>query len=160
MEANKMISHYAEIYDRYKDQYDDILPETISELHSYVRREFMLIPCNIRFVDKELNDLAEVKRLLVAEKTLYISSLHNNSRLFPGDLNLAFRAIHDATHLGKMLPFTYEGEYKVWEIQSKGMSYQARQVLFSEIVLQTAYSLHFDRFAEDQKIVLIDINTV
>lgn len=155
-QTKQEINHFAGIYTRYKDQYDQILPATIEEIHSKIRREFMALPYKVEYRDDELNDFAVVKSAAIETNTLIISTLHNNSKLLPGELNLAFRAWHDAVHIQYDLPFDYDGERKAWFIQTQGMSRQATQVLFSEIVLQTSFFLHYGYFPDDQKIVLVD----
>lgn len=147
-------------YLRYKDQFDKIDPSTIEELHRYVRLETLSIPVPVHFLDEELNDFHHVKECVKEKGYLPISTLHNNSRLFPGLLNLGFRAIHDWVHIQYDLPFDFYGEYKTWLIQAKELSYPAKQVLFSEIVLQTAYYVTYGSFMEDQKIVLLEFDNL
>jgi hypothetical protein len=152
---NKDIAHYAGVYRRYKDQYSQLSVEVVEELHEYVNSQYQLIPCIVNFVPQLLDDYEVVKRGYTEKGVLNISTLNSNSRLFPGDLNLRFRAIHDYVHLRNNLDFSYEGEWQTWLIQSRHLSTEARGVLFSEIVLQASYALYYGSFPEYQKIILI-----
>ena len=151
------LSSNAAMYERCKNVLKDLPSEVIDEIHSRIKKEFMSLPCRVEFLAEELNDLEEVKRKYVETGVLSISSLHNDSELLPGSINLAFRVWHDFVHIQFNYPFDYEGEYNTWKVQSKGLSYLARQVLYSEIVLQTAYSLHNGFFPKKQKVVLVNI---
>lgn len=158
MNIEKRISHEAAMYLRCKDMFDNIPQDKIEHIQSVVRKNYMSLDINIEFVSVELNDFEEVKRIYKENNILYISNLHNDSRLFPGDLNLAFRAWYDYIHLKYDLPFDYIGEYKTWlyhvaDIQDT----LCRQILYSEVVLQTAYYVTYNNFPKHQKIVLIDL---
>lgn len=141
-------------YERYKGV--TVNPEIVSELHDYINRSFRKLPVPVQFVDIELT-CEDMRRTYHDTHVLAISSLHNNSDLFPGLLNLKFRAIHDYVHLTKGYACNYEGEYRTFLEQSRGLSYGAKQVLFSEIVLQACYCLYFGAFPEKQKVVLINL---
>lgn len=148
------IMHYAAIYARYKDQLEQVLPETIEELTKTIQREFLNIPYPVVFVDEELNDIEEIIKILKETGTLRISSLHNNSPIFPPDINLAFRAWHDYIHIEYNFPLNYEGELYTYLYQAQGLSRQAKLVLFSEIVLQAAFYTVNGYFPETQKIII------
>jgi len=92
MNIQKRIIHEANMYLRCKDMFDTIPRHKIEYLQSVVRKNYMSLDIKIEFASAELNDFEEVKRIYKEYGILYISNLHNNSRLFPGDLNLAFRA--------------------------------------------------------------------
>ena len=147
------IQRYAYIYKRYKDQYDKIPPEVISELHSYVEREFEKIKNRVRFLPEELNDFEDVKRSHKETGILNVSSLNNDCKLLPAELNLKFRAIHDLVHIQFDFPFDYQGEYDTWLFQARGLSEMVKKVLFSEIVLQTSHKVYFGYFLDTQKVV-------
>lgn len=161
MNNEGLIRELAVTYERYKDQLRNLSLDTIAEIHDRVTEEYHEIPCSyVNFVPKELNDFDEVKHAWYKDNILLVSTLNNHSDLFPGNMNLWFRAWHDYIHLKYDLPFTFEGEYQTYIHQSEGLSYKAKQVLFSEIVLQTAYCVYYGKFAEKQKVVLIDIDIV
>ncbi len=155
MDNSEQIRQHAELYWVIEDQYNKLSSEVIKELHDYCENEILKIDSKYSWIPCKLNDFDLVKTVWKKHDLLLISSLNNNSKLFPGNLNLMFRTIHDYIHLSNNLEFDYEGEFKVWEIQSKDMSKEARQVLFSEIVLQACYYLYFDKFPTEQKIILI-----
>lgn len=164
MHNEGLIRSLAVTYERYKDQFRNLTLEVIAELHDKVTEEFYAIKeqvTDIRFVPAELDDFElQVKPSYKSLGIINISSLNNNSELFPGNLNLWFRAWHDYIHLKYDYPFTFEGEYQTYLKQAEGLSYKAKQVLFSEIVLQTAYCVYYGMFVEKQKVVLIDIDLV
>lgn len=147
------VKKYAVAYMRGKDMLNNISAETIKELHEYVKREFDKIAGFTLFDNVEI-DCKTMRERYNKDGILYISSLHNNSPLFPNELNLQFRAIHDYIHLTKNFGCDYEGEYLTFIEQSKGLSKEAKQVLFSEIVLQACYCLYTGNFADVQKVVL------
>lgn len=150
-----LIKHLACIYSRYKDDRLRISENTIYELHDHVEREFSKIQIQVLFESKNFDDFEEVKHEYKNYDKLYVSALNNNSDLFPGTLNLKFRAVHDVIHIDYNYKFDFIGEYNTYKIQSEGLSFKAKQVLFSEIVLQAAYCLHYGEFAPVQKIVLL-----
>lgn len=164
-------------YERYKDQLDNIPVAELNEFRYEVEFAFDRIQRKhmhtgacipganngihermfISFVDYDpyenliqlTNDIHENDRLL-------ISSLHNDSKLMPGDLNLKFRAVHDFLHYILQQPFDYLGEYKVFQAQKHiHKSKLRRQILYSEVVLQAAYCEYFGKFVDNQKIVLL-----
>ena len=162
MKNEDLIRSLAIRYERYKDNFHDLSLDTIMELHDHITGEYyeVMDKALVIFVDEELDDFECVKKRWNDHKELRISRLNNNSDLFPGHTNLWFRAWHDYIHLKYDYPFTFEGEYKTYLKQVEGLSYKATQVLFSEIVMQTAYVLFYGKFAKKQKVVLIDIDMV
>ena len=150
------LSSNAAMYERCKNVLKDLPSEVIDEIHSRIKKEFMSLPCRVEFLAEELNDFEEVKRKYVETGVLSISSLHNDSELLPGSINLAFRVWHDFVHIQFKYDFTYEGEYLTYLEQSKGLSYIAKQVMYSEICLQAAYAIHNGSFPK-QKVVLVNI---
>lgn len=147
------VKKYAVAYMRGKDMLNNISAETITELHEYVRREYNKIQHLVYTEAKEI-DCDLMREKWAVNGKLFISTLHNNSPLFPESLNIQFRAIHDYIHLTKNFGCDYEGEYLTFLEQSKGLSNEAKQVLFSEIVLQACYCLYTGNFADVQKVVL------
>lgn len=154
--TERKIERLAATYLRSKDQLNDIELPTLYEITEYINKEFDNLPCEVEFVDKPMDDFEEVKDILNRYNKLVISKLNNNSSLFSQELNLKFRAIHDSVHVAHNLPFDFEGEYESWKIQCSNLSHKAKQVFFSEIVMQAAFFLFNGYFAERQKIVLID----
>ena len=155
-----MVKENALLYKNSKCQFKQLPSNVIKELVTFVNKEFQKIKMPTLFVKEELNDFESLKDIFYKEKILLISSLHNKSLLFPGNLNLKFRAWHDNVHIKQDLPFNLEGEFEAFKIQSKNLSKMATQVLYSEIVLQTCYNLHFNKFPATQKIVLKCLNQI
>ncbi len=155
-----MVKQNALLYKNSNCQFKQLPSSVIKELVYVVNKEFKKIKVPTLFVKEELNNFEELKDIFYKEKILLISSLHNKSLLFPGNLNLKFRAWHDNVHIKQDLPFNLEGEYAAFKIQSKNLSKMATQVLYSEIVLQTCYNLHFNKFPPTQKIILKCLNQI
>jgi hypothetical protein len=71
--------------------------------------------------------------------------------------NLRFRAVHDYHHFISEFDFSLMGEIKAFKhISSMVESVVAKQILFSEIVLQAAYTHQYGEFPA-QKIVLSNL---
>lgn len=157
MNLQQRIQHEAGLYMRSKDMFDSLSPQLLQEVRQLVSDRYAEIRRPIAFVEEELNDFEEVKKAW-QQGVLYISNLNNNSRLFPGVLNLKFRAWHDVLHLENDLPFNYEGEYGTFLYHAAGVKDETiRKIFYSEVVLQTAYYETYKQFPEDQKIVLTEI---
>ena len=156
MENSDYIRHKAVVYQRYKDNFDELTALEKTEFRTEVEQAFKLLPVRAVFVD--FNPYSNVKQLsndIVHNNRMLISAEHNESRLLPGNLNLKFRAVHDYLHYVLQAPFTASGEIEVYKLQKKfhkeGIS---QQILFSEVVLQACYQEYFGKFAEVQKVVL------
>jgi len=149
----------AGIYLRYKCQLDSLDPELVKEFASYTYDAY----CRLRtigvyfdFVDTDpYKDLVELTCDSMLCSNMKIYSGDNNSRLLPGDLNLYSRAIHDWIHYFHQLPFGFEGECKVYEIQKLLYPESMWPLLYSEIVLQTAFVEVYGYFPEQKVIVNI-----
>jgi hypothetical protein len=146
-------------YERYKDRFDDIPIEELNEFRLEVELAFSRITSGgpvVAFVDYDpYKSLAELTVDIINRFEMKISSLNNDSKLLPGDLNLKFRAVHDFLHYFLQQPFNYLGEYKVYQAQKHiHKSQLRRQILYSEVVLQAAYCEYFGHFSDKQKIVL------
>jgi hypothetical protein len=98
-------------------------------------------------------NLDDMKHDYLTNNTLRISTDFNDSKLFGKECNLKNRAVHDFLHIILDAKFTFEGELKVFKHTAKLMSPDFKKVLFSEYVMQTAYTVHFGEFPE-QKIIL------
>lgn len=152
-------------YQRYKDQFDNIPIQELNEFRYEIERAYDRIPLiknsvhlpkGILFVDYDpYETLVQLTNDITFEGRMLISSLHNDSKLLPGDLNLKFRAVHDFLHYFLQQPFGYYGEYKVYQAQKHiHKSLLRRRILYSEVVLQAAYCEYFGKFSDTQKIVL------
>lgn len=143
----------ANVYAKGEDCLHLIPDNVFREIYDYVNREFNNLPCPVSFTEREV-DCHGMAEAWEKDGLLLISTMYNDSRLLPGELNLKFRAIHDYIHLTKDYGCDYIGEYNTFLEQCKGLSSYACRVLYSEIVLQAAYCIHFGNFASFQKIVL------
>lgn len=143
-------------YMRFKDQLATIDPKEIEQYRSEIKEAYSRLWVQIEFVEHDpYKNLEEMTRGIHQTNTLFISNLNNDSALLPGTLNLFFRAVHDHLHYLLQQPFDFEGEYKVYQAQKlMHKSKIAKQILYSEIVLQAAYCTYFGKFADKQKIVL------
>lgn len=153
-EEKRQIKHFAIIYERGKDSLKHLDPSTLTELSVNINILYTKLNFEIIYKDEELNDFDYIRNEFFQNNILYISTLHNNSNLFDKELNLKFRAIHDSIHIVNNYKFDYCGELSTYLIHARNHSFQARQVLFSEIVLQTCFKLYFGFYPEKQKIVL------
>ena len=148
----------AGIYLRYKCQLDSLDPELVEEFCNITKQSWYRlnsVAC-FSFVDEDpYKNLYELTFDAVNSNKIKIYSGDNNSRLLPGDLNLYSRAIHDWIHYFHQLPFGFEGECKVYEIQKLLYPESMWPLLYSEIVLQTAFVEVYGYFPEQKVIVNI-----
>lgn len=159
MSNEDYIRNKAIIYERYKDQFNEIDSVDLRQYRLGVERaykEHVLPFVSVRFVaGQPYANHIELTNEIKASGAMYISTDFNESILLPGELNLQFRAVHDYIHYILQAPFTAAGEIKVYNFQKR--FHQAgvcQQILFSEVVLQACYAEYFKKFAPIQKIVL------
>ena len=156
METKDYIRHKAIIYQRYKDNFDELSLDQIDIFRGEVNIAFEGLPVRVVFVD--FDPYANLKQLsddILVNGRMLISRMNNDSKLLGPYINLKFRAVHDYLHYTLQAPFTAEGEIKVFALQKKfHPSAISQQILFSEVVLQACYAEYFGKFAEVQKVVL------
>lgn len=88
---------------------------------------------------------------------LLISTLFNNSELLGSETNLIFRCIHDVHHIKLNVDFSWQGECaSTRHIISLTDNMLFQQILFSEILGQSAVYLTQGYFPESQKVVLFE----
>ena len=93
----------------------------------------------------------------VNQGNLLISTQFNESNLLGSEINLIFRAIHDMHHVKLKANFSWQGECaSTRHIMSFTDNFLFQQLLFSEILGQSAVCLYTGQFPEDQKVVLFD----
>jgi hypothetical protein len=86
---------------------------------------------------------------------LLISTQFNNADLLDPEANLDFRCLHEAHHVKLNAGFDWQGECAVARhIMSFTDRVIFKQLLFSEILGQSAVCLHRGQFPEHQKVVL------
>lgn len=153
--TNQTIQDNALIYERYKDQFNDLTREQLLQFRFEVAKAFNTIPVMVEYVTGQPYSSHHELTKDISNGFMRISRDHNRSKLLPGKLNLEFRAIHDYLHYVLQAPFTAEGELSVFEVQSKLHNYFGKKLLHSEVVLQGCYYEYFGTFAETQKIVLL-----
>jgi hypothetical protein len=147
----------AGIYLRCKCQLDSLDHELVEEFRAITKQAFDRLNqiATFSFVDYDpYESLFDLTASAVYGR-IKIYSGDNNSRLLPGDLNLYSRAIHDWIHYFHQLPFGFEGECKVYEIQKLLYPESMWPLLYSEIVLQTAFVEVYGYFPEQKVIVNI-----
>lgn len=147
----------AGIYLRYKCQLDSLPAQMINEFRQRTTDAYdrlLLSGINFQFTDIDpYKSLGELSHDVFNNKEIKIYKGDNNSRLLPEEYNLYFRAIHDWIHYFHQLPFGFEGECKVYEIQKLLYPKHMWPLLYSEIVLQTAFVEVYGYFPE-QKIII------
>lgn len=145
------------IYQRYKDQFNEIKLCELLTFRNEVNKAYATIPVTVEYVSGQpyANHL-ELSKDIKENNLMRISKDFNESILLPDILNLRFRAIHDYLHYILQAPFTAYGEIKVYNLQkelhSEGIS---QKILFSEVVLQACYAEYFNEFSSTQKVVLL-----
>lgn len=87
------------------------------------------------------------------KRRLKISTLNCEHPAFSRQTNIRFRVLHDLTHCVLNVGFDEAGEYATYLHQSHGLSQELRQALYTEIVIQASYRIHFGTFPE-QKLFL------
>lgn len=125
----------------------------ISDLISWIDREFSRIPCLVRFWDGDIT-LSECKTEFSRTGILNISTAHNEHPYLSHSQNARFRAIHDWQHILLGADDSFEGEFATWQHNNAPQSIQ--WILFSEIVMQAAAYFYFGDF-QPQKFVKFNI---
>lgn len=147
----------AGIYLRYKCQLDSLPEDMVEEFRNATLFVYnRLKRSGVRFEFTTIDpykDLDELTNDVCNNGEMKIYSGDDNSRLLPGALNLYSRAIHDWIHYFHQLPFGFDGEYQVYEIQKLLYPKHMWPLLYSEIVLQTAFFEVYGYFPE-QKIII------
>ena len=88
---------------------------------------------------------------------LLISTQFNQSELLGSKINLIFRAIHDIHHVKLNADFNWQGECASTRyIMSLTDNILFQQLLFSEILGQSAVCLYTGQFPEHQKVVFFE----
>jgi hypothetical protein len=68
--------------------------------------------------------------------------------------NWMLRAVHDACHIDTLADFSFRGELIAYSYQASRMNDPIhRSILFSEVVLQTAYIVTKGDFPQEQRLV-------
>lgn len=88
---------------------------------------------------------------------LLISTQFNESALLGSEINLIFRGIHDLHHVKLNADFSWQGECaSAHHMLSFTDNILFQQLLFSEILGQSAVCLHTGQFPKQQKVVLFE----
>lgn len=159
MTNKQYIRKNALIYQRYKDNFNELTEQDLYEFRSEIVKAYNAIPLKeikVLFVDVDpYKTVAELTADVRNNRVMRVFSGGSDSKLLPGMLNLMFRAIHDYWHYVLQAPFTAEGEIKVFNRQAKHhTSITSQKILFSEVVLQACYAEYFGEFASVQKVIL------
>jgi hypothetical protein len=95
------------------------------------------------------------------QRRLLISNQFNESDLLGPEINMIFRCIHDLHHLKLNVDFNWQGECaSTRHIMSFTDNFLFKQLLFSEILGQSAVCLAQGQFPSYQKVVLFEPNTL
>ncbi len=93
----------------------------------------------------------------VNQGNLLISTQFNESELLGSEINMIFRCIHEMHHVKLNVDFTWQGECaSARHIMSFTDNLLFQQLLFSEVLGQSAVCLYTGQFLERQKVVLFD----
>ncbi|HEY9727670.1 MAG TPA: hypothetical protein V6D50_14565 [Chroococcales cyanobacterium] len=93
----------------------------------------------------------------VEQGHLLVSTQFNESKLLGSTVNLIFRAIHDIHHARLNVDFSWQGECaSARYIMSLTKNFLFQQLLFSEILGQSAVCLYTGMFPDEQKVVLFE----
>ncbi len=93
----------------------------------------------------------------VNQGNLLVSTQFNESDLLGSEINMIFRCIHDVHHVKLNVDFSWEGECaSARHIVSFTDNFLFKQLLFSEILGQSAVCLYTGQFPEHQKVVLFE----
>jgi hypothetical protein len=158
----EIITKLGAMYNNLPCNLSDLSVSQIKSIRNVITDKFLDLPCNVEFEygNKELDSFEYVKKRYFTDNVLLISADNNNSELLPANLNLWLRAWHDYIHISNNYLFGFEGEFYAFLKHIEGQSDIFKQVLFSEIVMQTAYFETYGTFAEIQKVVILPIETV
>lgn len=97
----------------------------------------------------------------VNQGNLLISTHFNESELLGSEINMMFRAIHDMHHVKLNVGFSWQGECaSTSHIMSFTDNLLFQQIMFSEILGQSAVCFEQGQFPEHQKVVLFDRDVV
>jgi hypothetical protein len=93
----------------------------------------------------------------VKQGNLLISTQFNESDLLGAEINMIFRCIHDMHHVKLNVDFSWQGECaSARHIMSFTDNFLFQQLLFSEILGQSAVCFYTGQFPEHQKVVLFE----
>lgn len=157
-----LINRLGNIYNDMPNSFGQLSNSEIKEIRQIITDKFLDLPCNVSFEygNAELDNFDYVKNVYKTQNILLISADNNNSELLPNSLNLWFRAWHDYIHIENNYLFGFEGEFYAYLKHIEGQNDLFKQVLFSEIVLQTSYFETYGDFAPFQKLVLLPIEAI
>ncbi|HAJ64305.1 MAG TPA: hypothetical protein DCP31_37940 [Cyanobacteria bacterium UBA8543] len=89
--------------------------------------------------------------------SLLVSTQFNESNLLGRQANMIFRCIHDMHHVKLNADFSWQGECaSTRHFMSLTDNFLFKQLLFSEILGQSAVYLYDGQFPEHQKVVLFE----
>lgn len=150
------VKNNSAIYERGKDRTLELQKEFIESLNRHIEDLYWRFPdasANVIFCDGQpYETVEEMSEDFFRNQTLKVSTDHNDSPIFTKCGNLYNRALHDYLHCILGAPFTYEGEKRVYEATIKMLPPRFHKILYSEFVLQTAYTVNHGNFPV-QKVV-------
>lgn len=93
----------------------------------------------------------------VNQGNLLISTQFNESDFLDQEINMIFRCIHDMHHVKLNADFSWQGELaSTRHFMSLTNNFLFKQLLFSEILGQSAVYLYSGQFPSHQKVVLFE----
>jgi hypothetical protein len=128
-------------------------PLALAAFTAWIDSEFHAIPCEVQFWSGDIS-LAECKANFAKSGILNISVAYNLHPFLSKAENARFRAVHDWHHIETGADDSLEGEHSTYCHAASIAPLDIGWILFSEIVLQAAASIHFGAF-QVQKLVKV-----
>lgn len=150
-DVNALSHSYNNDPDLIVSDYDcrDLITLIAREYRKLLESGLNIILCD----DDPYPDYAAMREDYLKHHRLKVFTGGTSSPLLSDQLNVVFRAVHDAHHLQVDADFTLEGEIKVFQhVASLTHSHTLKKLFFSEIVLQAATFYATGTFPE-QRIV-------
>ena len=113
---------------------------------------------DIQVLDIDPYNMADEMHADIAKRIYKVTTLHSHHPVWDVDTNVAFRVCHDIYGHGRAhSDFSFHGEVLAFQYQCDTVPEDLWEVLFTEVVAQSAYANTHHLFGE-QKVGLIDIS--
>jgi len=138
------------VAEQYRDGETSDIPER-DGFQRWIAELFHALPHRIEWVDHDpYPSLSAMQADVQATNTLQITTRNNESLLDP-EVNLMFRAVHDADHLAHSCGFDAGGELRAGRIlKARCADEWGRALVFSEIVAQACFAIAFGNFSRQK----------
>ena len=124
-----------------------ISDDTIAQLGDWLMGEFQQLPLNLQFSDYQRYETATEMFADIAQGHLWVAAASYESALYPNPIyGFIFQGMHDYDHYLTHSDFSLAGEITAYRAAAKrAPSLEIQKILYSEIVLRSAASLHLNR---------------